>query len=101
MWAFVAFDLPTHNAKHKRDYQRFRNFLLDSGFMMFQYSVYMRPAGSREDLAKHIERVRRNLPPAGRVSVFEFTDKQFGMAKHFYGKEEALKPDRNQQLEMF
>jgi CRISPR-associated protein Cas2 len=42
MWVIVLFDLPTDDVEMKRDYRYFRKFLLNGGFTMMQYSVYMR-----------------------------------------------------------
>lgn len=40
----VMFDLPTMTTKNHREYTRFRKFLLKSGFMMLQESVYCKLA---------------------------------------------------------
>jgi CRISPR-associated protein Cas2 len=43
------FDLPTDGIEMKRDYRYFRKFLLENGFTMMQYSVYMRHSSSEEN----------------------------------------------------
>jgi CRISPR-associated endonuclease Cas2 len=42
MWIFVMFDLPVGTKKEMREATRFRQFLLDQGFEMSQFSVYAR-----------------------------------------------------------
>lgn len=36
----LMFDLPTETAEDRKNYRRFRKFLLSEGFLMHQYSVY-------------------------------------------------------------
>jgi len=40
MWIVVLFDLPTDTKAARKEYTRFRKFLLNDGFTMMQYSVY-------------------------------------------------------------
>ena len=42
MWMVVLFDLPVGTKKERKAATKFRKFLLDQGFEMSQYSVYMR-----------------------------------------------------------
>ncbi|WP_334082272.1 CRISPR-associated endonuclease Cas2, partial [Helicobacter typhlonius] len=42
MRVLVMFDMPTCSKKERKDYARFRKNLIKDGFMMLQYSVYMR-----------------------------------------------------------
>lgn len=41
MWILVFFDLPTETKKDIKEYTIFRKFLLDDGFTMFQFSIYI------------------------------------------------------------
>jgi CRISPR-associated protein Cas2 len=101
MWLFVLFDLPTLTKKQRKAYQVFHTQLEKFGYSMLQYSAYYRYSGSRESLKVHEEKIIRNLPPEGRVSIFHLTDRQFGEIRHFYCAEEAAKPSTPQQLELF
>ena len=40
MWMMVLFDLPVIEKKERKAATDFRNFLLDNGFSMVQYSIY-------------------------------------------------------------
>lgn len=101
MWVLVFFDLPTDTKKEKRIYQQFRKKLLEDGFTMFQFSIYLRHCASRENADVHIKRVKKWLPEKGHVGILCITDKQFGMMEIFYGCELAKPPNTPQQLELF
>lgn len=101
LWVLVFFDLPTDTRKDRKIATKFRKNLLDNGFAMFQFSIYMRFCASRENADVHTKRVRNNLPPKGKVGIMQITDKQFGMMEIFYGKKEVEKESPAQQLELF
>jgi CRISPR-associated protein Cas2 len=101
MWVLVLFDLPTETKKDRKAYTRFRKKIMDDGFQMFQFSIYMRHCASRENADVHIKRVKAILPEKGHVGIFQFTDKQFGMVELFYGKAPQNTSPPVQQLEMF
>jgi CRISPR-associated protein Cas2 len=101
MWVMVLFDLPTETKKERKIAAKFRKTLLDDGFTMFQFSIYLRFCASRENADVHIKRVKFILPDKDKVGILHITDKQFGMMEIFYGikKEEIQSPA--QQLELF
>ncbi len=101
LWVLVLFDLPTVTKKERQIYTRFRKDLLRDGFVMFQFSIYLRHCSSRENADVHIKRVKKSLPGKGHIGIMTITDKQFGMMELFYGKEEKEKPSTPQQLELF
>ncbi len=82
MWMMVMFDLPTETKLERREASKFRNFLLDSGFSMAQFSVYLRFTGTRENSQKYVRMVKRNNPATGNVNILFFTDTQFGEIIH-------------------
>lgn len=86
MWIIVMFDLPTDTPKARKDYTVFRKKLLQDGFLMMQYSVYMRHCASDENAQVHVKRVKSFLPDDGEVRIITITDKQFSRIKVFYGK---------------
>lgn len=88
VWVIVFFDLPTETKEDRRQYTLFRQFLLDDGFIMMQYSIYMRHCASIENAQVHIGRVKAALPPDGEVRILRITDKQFGKIEVFYGKKQ-------------
>lgn len=101
MWVFVFFDLPTETKKNRKDAQRFRKNLLKDGFTMMQFSVYMRHCASSESVDVHETRVKKLLPPLGKVSILRITDKQFGNIMNYWGKTAQPSMPQPTQLELF
>lgn len=101
MWVFVFYDLPTSTEKQRKDFTLFRKRLMDDGFVMFQFSVYIRHCPSFENAQVHIRRVKSFLPPVGKVSLICLTDKQFGDMQVFYGKKQDEPNTPGVQLELF
>ncbi len=101
MWVLVFFDLPTETRKDRKAATLFRKNLLDDGFSMFQFSIYLRFCASRENAAVHIKRTKRRLPKQGKVCIMQITDKQFGMIELFHGQKETVPETPSQQLELF
>ena len=101
MWTIVMFDLPVDTKQSRKDYAQFRKHLLQDGFFKLQYSVYARPAPSKECATVHIQRLEHWLPPQGEVRVLEMTDKQFELMRIFWGKKRRPPPQTPKQLEFF
>lgn len=101
MWLIVLFDLPTDTKAARQEYTRFRKFILNDGFTMMQYSVYMRHSSSEENAQVHIKRVKAVLPCDGEVRIVKITDKQFEKIEVFYGKRRRTTEKPPQQLEFF
>lgn len=89
MWVMVFFDLPTETKKDIKNYNIFRKRLIQDGFTMFQFSIYLRHCASRENADVHIKRVKNMLPPSGQVGILCVTDKQFGNMELFVGEKET------------
>jgi len=93
MWIIAMFDLPSETPADKHNYRKFRQFLLNDGFTMLQYSVYKRHCGNHAVLKTHEDRVIKNLPKFGKIQTFSMTDKQFGSICTYYGKEAVDKKE--------
>ena len=92
MWVLVFFDLPTDTKKERKAAADFRKRLIMDGFVMFQFSIYMRHCASAESAAVHIKRVKSFLPSLGQVGILSITDKQFGAMELFTAKKERKPP---------
>ena len=101
MWVLVLFDLPTETKRERKAASDFRKKLLQDGFGMFQFSIYMRFCPSKENAAVHVKRIKNCLPSHGKVGILKITDKQFGMMETFYGKKPTPTQPPSQQLELF
>ena len=101
MWLFVFFDLPTTTKKERKDAAGFRKLLERDGFVMMQYSVYVRHCPSKENMDVHIRRVEMSIPEAGQVSILSVTDKQYGDIHNFIGQKVSSPARGPVQLELF
>ena len=101
MWVLVFYDLPTETKAMQKEARLFRKHLEEDGFVLFQFSIYIRYCASRENANVHIKRVRDNLPKYGKVAIMHITDKQFGDIDIFYSKQEEEPPPIYVQLELF
>ncbi len=101
MWVLVFFDLPTETKKERKSAAEFRKKLIQDGFIMFQFSIYMRNCASSESAAVHIKRVKSFLPDYGKVGIISITDKQFGSMELFFERKNQDAPTEGMQLELF
>lgn len=77
MRLLVMFDLPTGSKEERKSYSEFRKFLIEDGYQMEQFSVYSRVTLGRDSMNSHVERLKGNLPSAGRVVALVLTEKQY------------------------
>ena len=101
MWMMVLFDLPVVTREERKAATAFRNFLLDQGFEMAQYSVYLRFCAGKEQVEAYTRRIERNLPRAGKVHMLSFTDKQYESMVSFRGREAQPSARNPQQYVLF
>lgn len=77
MRIIVMFDLPVVTEKERKVATKFRNFLLKDGYIMMQYSVYSRICKNNDDMQKHINRLRINIPVQGNIRLLQVTENQY------------------------
>lgn len=101
MWLLVMFDLPVTTRRQRRDATRFRQWLLDEGYEMSQFSVYMRPCAGKEQAERRIAAVAKARPPQGQIHVLAVTDRQFETMVVFRGPKRGKGPSYPLQLALF
>ncbi len=101
MWIFVMFDLPVGTKKQMREATKFRQFLLDQGFEMSQFSIYARFCNGKDSYESYLRRIERNLPETGEVHVLAFTDRQYENIVRFSGQTKNRPRQNPDQLAMF
>ena len=99
MWILALFDLPVQTKAERKLASKFRNDLLDLGFQMVQFSVYMKYCSSKESAETLIKKVKLAVPKYGNVKIITITDKQFQGILHLGNNEKV--PINNDQLALF
>lgn len=85
MRVIVMFDLPTETKKQRREYAKFRKALLQRGFYMMQFSIYVKLCNGW-DAAKTAEcYVETIAPTTGAIRTMIITEKQFSSMKCILG----------------
>lgn len=77
MRMLCMFDLPVETESQRRAYRIFRKELIKEGFVMIQYSIYVRICPSREYANRLENRIKKNLPEEGNVRLLCVTEKQY------------------------
>ncbi len=101
MWLFVMFDLPVGTKSERKEASIFRKKLLDRGFEMSQFSVYLKYCSSKEKADSIADNIKTILPEGGKVDLLTITDKQFSNMKRYHAKEEIKNDNRPRQLHLF
>lgn len=86
MRVLVFFDLPVKTKKDRREYTRFRRFLVKNGFIMLQESVYSKLALNQTVANGISDSVKKNKPTAGLVQMLIVTEKQYSKMEIVVGK---------------
>jgi CRISPR-associated protein Cas2 len=95
------FDLPVVEKNERKAATEFRNTLLDLGFAMSQFSVYMRFCSSPTQVETYCKRVEEALPKGGNVNIIQFTDKQYERIISFQGRAKQSGKKTPDQFDLF
>lgn len=102
MRVLVMFDMPTCSKKERKDYAKFRKNLIKDGFMMLQYSVYMRICKGVASANNYLDKVGLIVPPKGHIRALILTEKQFDNMRLLLGnRSENEKANAPRQLTLF
>ncbi len=85
MRLIVFFDLPVLTEKNRRDYRHFRKYLVKSGFLMMQESVYCKLVLNQTVADTLAENIKKNKPPEGLVQLLKITEKQYAKMEFITG----------------
>ena len=89
MRIFVFFDLPTISLENQKEYRKFRKYLVKSGFMMLQESVYCKIVLNQTAVSGVYDNLRKNKPPKGLVQILTITEKQFSKSEYLIGENQS------------
>ena len=97
MRLLLMFDLPVESVEQRRAYRKFRKFLIDEGFIMHQYSVYSKLLLNSITKDAQIQRLKKEIPSEGLITLLVVTEKQFAKMVYLIGEKDesvANKTDR-------
>ncbi|MEA2019051.1 MAG: CRISPR-associated endonuclease Cas2 [Campylobacterota bacterium] len=81
MVLFVMFDMPTETKEDLEKYRKFRKELFRLGFVMFQYSIYIRFCRSLVITQKYEKKVEMSAPLNGSIRIIKITEAQYSNMK--------------------
>lgn len=98
MRVMVFFDLPVLTSSDRRSYRQFRKFLITSGFMMLQESVYCKLVQNSTAADTLLNNIRKNKPGSGLVQVLKITEKQYSSMENVVGTVKSDVLDTDEKL---
>lgn len=98
MRVVILFDLPVLTNKNRRDYRNFRKYLIKSGFLMMQESVYCKLVQNSSVADSIIDNVRKNSPEKGLVQAIRITEKQYMKMDFIVGESKSEILDSDERL---
>lgn len=98
MRIIVMFDLPTETPLHRHNYGKFRRYLIKSGFMMLQESIYVKLALNQNMANSIVDSIKKNKPPEGLVQILSVTEKQFSKMEIITGEYSNDTVDTDERL---
>ena len=94
----VFFDLPTDTSLQRREYRQFRKFLIRSGFVMMQESVYSKIVLNATAASAVQENVRKHKTSGGLIEMLLITERQFERMEIVVGKAQSVVIDSDEKL---
>ena len=85
MRMILMFDMPVDTAEERKTYRKFRNFLINEGFIMHQFSIYSKLLLNNTANNAMIERLKANNPKKGNITLLTVTEKQFSRMVYLNG----------------
>lgn len=98
MRMFIFFDLPVITTENRRNYARFRKFLIKNGFIMMQESVYCKMVINQTASNTVMSNIKSNKPPDGLVQMLNVTEKQFEKMEFITGSFKSDIVDSDERL---
>lgn len=98
MRIIVMFDLPVVSNSDRREYNKFRKYLIKNGFFMMQESVYCKLAQNSTAADLIIDNIRKNKPLSGLVQALKITEKQFSKIDYIVGKKKSDILDSDERI---
>ncbi|QKF77372.1 CRISPR-associated endonuclease Cas2 [Arcobacter defluvii] len=104
MWLMIMFDMPTDTKKAKKKYRYLRTKLLKEGYIMMQFSIYIRSFHSYESALNGKKKIKDFIASntvKGKIRIIVFTDKQFANMDIIVGTKSEEEKNAPKQLLLF
>lgn len=98
MRTIIFFDLPNVYTNDKRNYTKFRRFLINEGFIMMQESVYSKLMMNSQQIQLLIQRIKRNAPKKGIIQILNVTENQYAQIEYIIGSNNTKILDNEERL---
>lgn len=98
MRIIVFFDLPVTNATQRKAYAKFRKYLVTSGFLMMQESVYVKLCLNNSGVESSIKSLKKNKPRQGLVQALTVSERQFAGIEYLVGEKKTEYLDTDERL---
>ena len=77
MRLILMYDLDISDSDRIKEYHKFHKHIISRGFVMMQFSVYIRAINSITKKNYEVNAIKKYLPKNGNVRIFAITDKQY------------------------
>lgn len=77
MRIIIMYDLPNNNSDENKDYTKFRKNLIKNGYIMMQFSVYIKCLNVKTKFKNEVKKISKFIPPQGNIRVLSITEKQY------------------------
>ena len=98
MRILLFFDLPVTSSSDRHEYSVFHRYLIKSGFMMLQESVYCKLTLNASATQAIIANLYKNKPPQGLIQVLTVTEKQYSRMEYILGEQQSEIIDTDERL---
>ena len=85
MRTIVFFDLPVLYSADRKNYRKFKKYLIKEGFIMLQNSVYSKLCLNSQQADLLIQRIKKNSPKKGIIQVLKLTENQYSKIEYIIG----------------
>lgn len=86
MRVIVMFDLPVATYLNRKEYSKFRKYLVSQGFIMMQESIYSKLVQNQTAAEVVLENIKKNKPSNGLIQVMKITEKQYARIECIVGE---------------
>ena len=98
MRLLVFFDLPSTTSSDRREYRKFRKYLISNGYIMLQESVYCKLALNSTAADSLSSNLKKQKPPEGVVQMLVVTEKQYSKMEFIIGSNTSQVIDSTERL---